>query len=88
MKLKKIIDYLFHKHSLNCIIKLNPTLLGKEKVRNLLNEMMGYKDINVPDEAFENDTTWEQAQGFVERRDVPLRNSAACIGNQSGSTIP
>ena len=66
-EIEKIIDYLFHKHSLNCIIKLNPTLLGKNKVRNLLNDMMGYQDINVPDEAFENDTSWEQAQGFVER---------------------
>ncbi|GIT70709.1 MAG: hypothetical protein Ct9H300mP28_05230 [Pseudomonadota bacterium] len=66
-EIEKIIDYLFHQHRLNCIIKLNPTLLGKKKVRSLLNEMMGYQDINVPDEAFENDTTWEQAQGFVER---------------------
>ena len=66
-EIEKIIDYLFHQHNLNCIIKLNPTLLGKKKVRKLLNEKMGYQDINVPDEAFANDTTWEQAQGFVER---------------------
>ena len=66
-EIEKIIDYLFHQHGLNCIIKLNPTLLGKKKVRNLLNELMGYQDINIPDEAFENDTSWEQAQGFVER---------------------
>ena len=66
-EIEKIIDYLFHQHGLNCIIKLNPTLLGKKKVRNLLKELMGYQDINIPDEAFENDTSWEQAQGFVER---------------------
>ena len=66
-EIEKIIDYLFHQHGLNCIIKLNPTLLGKKKVRNLLNELMGYQDINIPDEAFENDTSWEQAQEFVER---------------------
>ena len=28
---------------------------------------MGFQDINIPDEAFENDTSWEQAQGFVDR---------------------
>ena len=33
-EIEKIIDYLFHQHGLNCIIKLNPTLLGKQKVRN------------------------------------------------------
>ena len=66
-EIEKIIDYLFREHGLNCIIKLNPTLLGKEKVRHLFNEILGYAEINVPDEAFENDASWEQAQGFVER---------------------
>jgi putative selenate reductase len=29
-EIEKIIDYLFREHGLNCIIKLNPTLLGKK----------------------------------------------------------
>ena len=86
-EIEKIIDYLFHKHSLNCIIKLNPTLLGKEKVRNLLNEMMGYKDINVPDEAFENDTTWEQAQGFVERLGQTAESLGLGFGVKFNNTL-
>ena len=86
-EIEKIIDYLFHKHSLNCIIKLNPTLLGKEKVRNLLNEMMGYKDINVPDEAFENDTTWEQAKGFVERLGQTAESLGLGFGVKFNNTL-
>ena len=86
-EIEKIIDYLFHKHSLNCIIKLNPTLLGKEKVRNLLNEMMGYQDINVPDEAFENDTTWEQAQGFVERLGQTAESLGLGFGVKFNNTL-
>ena len=86
-EIEKIIDYLFHKHSLNCIIKLNPTLLGKEKVRKLLNEMMGYQDINVPDEAFENDTTWEQAKGFVERLGQTAESLGLGFGVKFNNTL-
>ena len=86
-EIEKIIDYLFHQHRLNCIIKLNPTLLGKKKVRSLLNEMMGYKDINVPDEAFENDTTWEQAQGFVERLGQTAESLGLGFGVKFNNTL-
>ena len=86
-EIEKIIDYLFHQHSLNCIIKLNPTLLGKKKVRNLLNEMMGYQDINVPDEAYENDTTWEQAQGFVERLGQTAESLGLGFGVKFNNTL-
>tara|TARA_B100001964_G_scaffold27915_1_gene28197 strand:+ start:714 stop:2780 length:2067 start_codon:yes stop_codon:yes gene_type:complete len=86
-EIEKIIDYLFHQHSLNCIIKLNPTLLGKKKVRNLLNEMMGYQDIVVPDEAFENDTTWEQAQGFVERLGQTAESLGLGFGVKFNNTL-
>ena len=66
-EIEKIIDFLLREHSLNCIIKLNPTLLGEERVRELLQDMMGYQEVNVPSKAFETDTSWEQAQGFVQR---------------------
>ncbi|MBG55803.1 MAG: glutamate synthase [Deltaproteobacteria bacterium] len=86
-EIEKIIDYLFHKHSLNCIIKLNPTLLGKNKVRHLLNDMMGYQDINVPNEAFENDTSWEQAQGFVERLGLTADSLGLGFGVKFNNTL-
>ena len=66
-EIEKIIDFLLREHSLNCIIKLNPTLLGRDRVRELLQGMMGYSDVHVPDKAFKTDTSWDQAQGFVER---------------------
>ncbi|GIT62831.1 MAG: hypothetical protein Ct9H300mP21_03770 [Pseudomonadota bacterium] len=63
-EIEKIIDYLFREHGLNCIIKLNPTLLGKNQVHHLLNGIMGYTDVHVPDEAFENDETLGTGTGF------------------------
>jgi putative selenate reductase len=86
-EIEKIIDYLFREHDLNCIIKLNPTLLGKEKVRHLFNEILGYAEIHVPDEAFENDASWEQAQGFVERLGETAKTLGLGFGVKFNNTL-
>jgi len=86
-EIEKIIDFLFREHGLNCIIKLNPTLLGKERVHQLLNDIMGYEDVLVPDEAFVNDTSWEQAQGFVERLGETAKSLGLGFGVKFNNTL-
>ena len=86
-EIEKIIDYLFREYGLNCIVKLNPTLLGKERVHELLNKIMGYKDVIVPNEAFYNDTSWEQAQGFVERLGEPATSLNLGFGVKFNNTL-
>jgi putative selenate reductase len=66
-EIEKIIDFLLREAGLNAVVKLNPMLLGVERARELLNDVMGYTDIATPDSAFARDTTWEDAQGFCER---------------------
>ena len=75
-EIESITAFLLEELGLNCIIKLNPTLLGPERARGLLNHALGYDDIYIPDSAFENDTKWEQAVAIVER----LRAKAAGLG--------
>jgi len=67
LEIEKIIEFLFRENGLSCIIKLNPTLLGKLRARELLNNILGYEGIEIPDSAFDNDASWEQAVGFVDR---------------------
>jgi len=86
-EIEKIIDYLLREYGLNCIVKLNPTLLGKERVKELLNSIMGFKDIIVPDEAFENDASWEQAQGFVERLGETAKSLDLGFGIKFNNTL-
>ena len=86
-EIEKIIDFLFREHGLNCIIKLNPTLLGKDRVHQLLNDILGYEDVQVPDEAFANDTSWEQAQGFVERLGETAKSLGLGFGVKFNNTL-
>ena len=44
--------YFITERGYHTTIKLNPTLLGPERLRGILNERLGY-DVRVPDEAFE-----------------------------------
>jgi len=75
-EIERIIDYLMRTWNLNCVVKFNPMLLGKEEARHLLHDVMGYDDIRIPDSAFERDATWPQAVEIVER----LSETALSLG--------
>jgi len=69
-EIKKIGKYLIEEKSLHTLIKLNPTLLGKEKIQEILKKL-GY-DTQVPDVAFEHDITYPSAVKVIKS----LRKSA------------
>ncbi|MFO0750865.1 MAG: 4Fe-4S dicluster domain-containing protein [Myxococcota bacterium] len=66
-EIEAIAAWLMRERGLDVTVKLNPTLLGRQRVREVLHEVLGYRDIVVPDRAFDHDPTWEQVTGIVER---------------------
>ncbi|MEE9190732.1 MAG: putative selenate reductase subunit YgfK [Candidatus Neomarinimicrobiota bacterium] len=64
-EIEKIGRYLIQKRKFDTAIKLNPTLLGPDRLREILNSKLGYRDIIVPDEAFEHDLKWERALPII-----------------------
>jgi len=65
-EIEKIGHYLLKEKKLHTYIKLNPTLLGKEALRDILNNQLGFKN-NIPDEAFEHDLKYADALGIIKR---------------------
>ncbi len=63
-EIEQIGRYLIAERRLHTTIKLNPTLLGPERLRELLNRRMGY-DVQVPDAAFEHDPDFTDAVRIV-----------------------
>lgn len=57
-EIEKIGRYFISERKLNTTIKLNPTLLGPQALRQILNKDLGF-DITVPDIAFEHDLKYE-----------------------------
>lgn len=64
-EIEKIGKYLIEEKKLHTTIKLNPTLLGPERLRFILNDKLGYK-ITVPDEAFEHDLKYDDALEMID----------------------
>ena len=63
-EIEDIARYLLVKRRLHTIVKLNPTLLGPELLRNILNDKLRFKTI-VPDEAFGHDLKYPDAVRII-----------------------
>lgn len=74
-EIEQIGRYFIEERRLHTTIKLNPTLLGPERLRDILNTRLGF-DVVVPDEAFAHDPTFEDALSLV----GSLRKSAEKSG--------
>ncbi len=79
-EIERILEFLLEHHELDCNVKLNPMLLGPARLRELLHDVLGYRDVVVPDSAFTRDATWAQMEGFVGR----LGERAAALGRSFG----
>ena len=56
-----ISSYLLSDRGLHTSVKLNPTLLGPERLRPILNNRLGFKDLVIPDSVFEEDLDYGDA---------------------------
>jgi putative selenate reductase len=74
-EVEKIGRYFVEERKLHTTIKLNPTLLGPQKLRNILNDELDF-DVEVPDLAFEHDLKYEAGVALIES----LRTCAAKAG--------
>ncbi|RPI71641.1 MAG: putative selenate reductase subunit YgfK, partial [Desulfobacteraceae bacterium] len=59
-EIEKIASYLIEERRLHTTLKLNPTLLGPEKLRLILHAQLGF-EVEVPDESFAHDLKWADA---------------------------
>ncbi len=63
-EIESIARYLIEKRKYHTTIKLNPTLLGPETLRGILNGRLGY-ETDVPDEAFGHDLKYDDAVRII-----------------------
>jgi putative selenate reductase len=74
-EVEKIGRYFVEERKLHTTIKLNPTLLGAERVRGILNKDLGFETI-VPDLAFDHDLKYPDGVALIRS----LLNSAQQVG--------
>ncbi|MCP4627434.1 MAG: putative selenate reductase subunit YgfK [bacterium] len=63
-EVEKIGHYFVTERKLNTTIKLNPTLLGPQRLRGILNQKLGFETV-VPDLAFEHDLKYADGVALI-----------------------
>lgn len=75
-EIEAIATHLMRAHGLDVVVKLNPTLLGYDGVRDLVVDRLGYDHVVLDPHAFQKDLRWDQLLEMVPR----LRAVAAECG--------
>jgi len=75
-EIEKISLYLIEERGLHTSVKCNPTLLGADRVRGIINDALGFDDVPIPDEAFGHDLKYVDAVPMFHN----LRRAAAARG--------
>ncbi len=79
-EIEGITKHLIDEHQLDVIVKLNPTLLGYETVRSIVNDELGYTDVSVKEEAFAEDLQFDRGIELI----ADLNQYAADRGRSFG----
>ncbi|MEI6764929.1 MAG: putative selenate reductase subunit YgfK [Bacteroidota bacterium] len=85
-EIEKIGLYLINEMKLNTLIKLNPTLLGPEKLRTILNKVHGHTAV-VPDEAFGHDLKYPDALRIINNLTAAAKTQKVFFGLKLTNTL-
>ena len=64
-EIERIARYMLEERKLHTMVKMNPTLLGKEGVLDILHTSLGFTDIDIPDSVFEHDLAYPKALELI-----------------------
>ena len=78
---------LMEEWGLHTSIKFNPTLLGADEVDHILRETLGYRDIIVPDEAFDHDLELDTAVSLIGELCAVARDCRLRFGAKLANTL-
>ena len=86
-EIERIATYLINDRGLHTSVKLNPTLLGPEKLRGILNETLRFRDVVVPDSAFGHDLKYDDAVPMLRRLQQVAHERGVQFGVKLSNTL-
>lgn len=85
-EIEKIAMYLLKERGYHTTIKLNPTLLGPDHLRHILNDKLGFVT-EVPDEAFNHDLKWEDSLKIIRNLTRAAQEKGVAFGLKLTNTL-
>jgi putative selenate reductase len=86
-EIERICEFLLTEMDFHVIIKMNPPMLGKERLEYLLHEKLGYTDIEVNEKVYDINVTFADAVDVVRRLQSVAQRQGRTIGVKFGNTL-
>ncbi len=86
-QIELIARYLIDELGLHTIIKLNPTLLGYDNVREILHDRLGYSHLQLSREAFDVDLQYDDGLAILRRLKSLAESRGSIIGAKFTNTL-
>ena len=86
-EIERICEFLLTEMDFHVIIKMNPPMLGKERLEYLLHEKLGYTDIEVNEKVYDINVTFADAVDVVRRLQSVAQRQGKTIGVKFGNTL-
>lgn len=86
-EVERIARFLMRERGLHTVVKLNPTLIGKAAVLDVLHGALGFTEIDIPDRVFEHDLRFDAAADLIRRLQDDARRAGVAFGVKLSNTL-
>ena len=86
-EIESIVHFLLTEMDYHVIIKMNPPMLGREKLEYLLHDRLGYHDLEVNPKVYEGNITFDEAVEVVRRLQGTADRLGKTIGVKFSNTL-
>jgi len=86
-EIEKICEHLITEYGVNVIVKMNPPMLGKERLEHLLHDALGYDQIRVHQPAYTNGLQFDESIEMIRRLDALARKCDRRVGAKFSNTL-
>ncbi len=86
-EIERIARHLIEDRGLHTMVKLNPTLLGKDLVNRTLHEDLGFTEIIIPDSVFAHDLAYGRAASLLQSLQASAKNCRLTFGVKLSNTL-
>ncbi len=87
-EIEQIARYLMADRGLHTTVKLNPTLLGRQRVLGILRDDLGFGEIRVPESAFAHDLRYAEAVDLIRSLRRTAASNGLTFGVKLSNTLP
>lgn len=86
-EIEAIARYLIEERRLHTTVKINPTLLGRERVLEILHDQMGFHSIDIPDSVFAHDLKYDRALALIRSLSEAAKSAGVRFGIKLSNTL-